>query len=140
MIITNLTPSNIPAISCVYKLIFEDGSFYIGSAKNLRSRLSSHLSCIKNNVLRSIYPNLTSRIIVSAEIMHQITDPKRLRKIEFAEIRKQKKNPYFLNTIKSIRQREMMNAGLTMLDIYRDRIKTKQNGAKTSPSLVNIIR
>lgn len=117
MIITDLIPAKIPATSCVYKLIFEDGSFYIGSAKNFKSRFSTHLSCIKNNSIMGIYPNLTSRTIVSVEIMHKITNLKQLRKIEFKEIRKEKGNPLFLNTIKNIRQREMISGCVTMLDI-----------------------
>ncbi len=35
---------------CVYKLQFEDGSFYIGSTCNLRQRVGNYKSAFKNSI------------------------------------------------------------------------------------------
>jgi predicted GIY-YIG superfamily endonuclease len=98
------TPKVKGKICCVYKMVFPDGSFYIGSTSDLRQRISGYRSAFKNcigSVNKLIQAKAESFNSVEFIIMEEVTDISRYRFYENKHIIENSKNPLLLNRSRS---------------------------------------
>ncbi len=113
-------------ISCVYRLQFIDGSFYIGSTTCLKRRMSLHLCMLRNNSQTTFYGKLKTRELSYVAIVERVENKRELRQTENALIKKYKYNKRLLNIpIGSIPH------GNEMIKLF--------NGSKARPSTVNVV-
>jgi len=86
--------------SCIYKLSFPDGSFYIGSTTNFRQRLSGYKSSFKNSigsVNKLIAAKANEFDVVFFDIMYVVQEHEELRCVENEYIKSSIGNPLLLN-------------------------------------------
>ena len=98
---------------CVYKLSFEDGSFYIGSTKNLRQRLSSYNQSFNKDNIGSINKLIAKKALIYTEVNFSILEIIPLdintKHIEDIYLKENSNNPLLLNRSKSAYN----NSGMT---------------------------
>lgn len=95
-----LYPDITNGIKCVYKLVFTDGYYYIGSTGNLKKRVSTHLSVLKmagDALLNCSYRWMKGKSIEYVEIIEVSEKLPELRLRESREIKISKGDPKLLN-------------------------------------------
>lgn len=116
-------------ISCVYRIQFVDGTFYIGSTTCLKRRMSLHLFMLRSNNQTTFYGKLNTREINYVGIVQRVDNKRELRLAENRLIKKCKHNSKLLN----IPSRKGFEGVNLMSEILKNR-------TKTAPSLVNVTR
>jgi len=89
---------------CVYKMHFEDGSFYIGSTENLSQRIHGYKTAFKNSigsVNKLIALKAAKFNVVWFTILEIVPPDIHPRKIEHEIIQKHIGNPLLLNRSRS---------------------------------------
>lgn len=113
-------------ISCVYKMYFKDGTFYIGSSVNLKRRLSLHKTMLKQKSTLSFYGRLKTRIIERVEIIQMVKNRTRLRQRENREIKA------FLPDTRLLNLPKQKWSGANLM------AEQLKNRSKARPSIVNV--
>ena len=89
---------------CVYKLFFEDGSFYIGSTNNLSVRISGYKQAFKNSI-GSVNKLIAAKSEIFTTIWFEVLEIVPLnvhpKEAEHAHIIKNSSNPLLLNRTRS---------------------------------------
>lgn len=97
-------PKGLP---CVYRLIFADGSFYIGSTLNMKARIGTHVSCISHDSKNAFYSRIKGINLNRLDILAIVWDKPTLRKVESLLIKESIKLKKCLNNTK--RQSDLPN-------------------------------
>jgi group I intron endonuclease len=91
---------DLPTASCVYRIIFKNGCFYIGSTKNLRNRVAVFIHSLrtqKRNCNKNIVDRCLNVKISNIEIMEMVSDTSDLKTREDFYIKKFFNNDKILN-------------------------------------------
>lgn len=89
---------------CIYKLVFPDGSFYVGSTTNFRQRMSGYKSAFKNSIgtVNMLIANKARQFNTATfNILLKVPIEVNLRKAEDDCIKINATNPLLLNRSRS---------------------------------------
>lgn len=88
----------LPEIGCVYKVVFSNGCFYIGSTKNLKTRMLAFKSQVHNKICnKNIITRCDGLPIIDIQILEPVNNISKLFEREDFYIKSSINNPDILN-------------------------------------------